>query len=235
VNRRPIIIGAVAFVLFLLLWYFLGFAPQQKKIHDAQKRRATAEQKQQELQTAINRLKAAQKNEPLQRAQLETLKTAIPDDPALGQFILDVNDRATASGIDFVSIAPALPTAGAVAAATPGATGVAAPAPAQISVSLQITGGYFQVIDFINRLADLPRILVLDTLNVASDNGGHLTVGIASRMFVRQVPAGFAAPGSAAAAATTTTTAAGASGSTTTTVAGAGGATTTTTTAGAKP
>lgn len=233
-NRRPVVIGAAAFVVFLLVWYFLGFAPQQKKIHDAQKRRATAEQKQQELQTAINRLKAAQKNEPLQRAQLETLKTAIPDDPALGQFILDVNDRASASGIDFISIAPALPVAGTATAATAGATGVAAPAPASISVSLQITGGYFQVIDFINRLADLPRILVLDTLNLSSDNAGHLTVGIASRMFVRQVPPGFAAPGTAAATSTTTTTAAGGSGATTTTAAGAGGATTTTT-AGAKP
>jgi hypothetical protein len=83
-------------------------------------------------------------------------------------------------------------------------------------VALQITGGYFQVIDFLNRLSTLPRILVLDTLNVTADQNAKLTVAIASRMFVRQVPAGFAG---AKPTSTTSSTASG--GATTTTVAGA--------------
>ena len=233
-NRRAIGIGAAVFVVFLLLWYFVAWNPQQSKLHKAQKRKEAAEQQADELTQAINRLRAAQRNEPLQRAQLELLRTAIPDDPNLGQFILDVNDRAAAAGIDFVSISPTLPTT--APTTTPASAASPTAPPAQITVSLQITGGYFQVIDFINRLADLPRILVLDTLNISAGDNVRLSVGISSRMFVKAVPAGFAAPG-ASPVSTTTTTAAG--GATTTTA--AGGATTTTaagattSTTGARP
>lgn len=248
-NRRVILLAVGAAVLVLAGWYLLLWSPSKSSLDKAKERRQTAEQQQQQLQAEINRLKEAQRNEPQNRAKLETLRTAIPDDPALGQFIIDVNDAATRSGIDFVSIAPAEPrlatTAAAPAATTTTAAGstptttatttapAVAPAtpPAEISVALQIGGGYFQVLDFLNRLDALPRLVVTDALNMSSDNVGRLTVGVTGRIFVRAIPAGFAG----SRATTTTTAAGGAGGSTSTTAAGGAGGTgaTTTTAAGA--
>jgi Tfp pilus assembly protein PilO len=240
VNRRVVLGAVAAAVVVLLGWYLLLWSPATKSVKDAKKRATAAQSQQEELQAEITRLKEAQRNEPANQAKLEALRAAIPDDPALGQFIIDVNDAANRSGIQFVSISPSEPKAPtATASAVPSASGTATtattapgtqitssgPAPAEIAVSLQIKGGYFQVLDFLNRLDAMPRLVVTDSINVSADEHGGLTVGLTSRIFVRSIPAGFAG-----APATTSTTAGG--GSTTTTAAGGS---TTSTTAGARP
>lgn len=259
-SRRVIMLAALATAVVVLAWYFLLWSPMQSDIDAARERRETAEDQESSLQSQINRLREAQRQEPLRRAQVETLRTAIPDTPNLSQFILDVNDAATRAGIRFISIAPSEPRAPAAATATttttaPGAAtpttagGATTPttgapraaAPAEIGLAFQIEGGYFQVLDFINRLDRLPRLVVIDSLNVAAGETGALTVGLSARMFVRSIPAGFAGASpttSAPPGGGTTTTAPGgtpttAAGGTATTA--AGGAATTTTTAGARP
>jgi Tfp pilus assembly protein PilO len=251
-NRRALLIGLAAALVVLLAWYFLLWGPRSDEISEARDRTEAAEQRATQLQSEIQRLRAAQRDEPLRRAQLETLRGAIPDEPNLAQFILDTNDAATRSAIDFISIAPTPPTAAATpavgtATTVPGGTtpttAVAAPAtpPAEIRVNLQLQGGYFQVLDFVNRLTDLSRLVVIDTVTVTADQTGRLSVALQTRMFTRSLPAGFGgtttttttAPGGA-----TTTTAPG--GATTTTTAGAttttaAGGVTTTTAAGAQP
>lgn len=249
-NRRVILIAVGAAILILIGWYVLLWSPAQTEIDEARQRTETAESQEQALQAQINRLRDVQRSEPLRRAQLETLRTAIPDTPNLGQFILDVNDAASRSGIRFISISPSEPRASAAgAAAAPtttttaagGGTATTTPAaptaalPAEIGLTFQISGGYYQVLDFLNRLDRMPRLVVTDSVNISADQStGIMTVGLGARMFVRAVPEGFAGgvpttSTTAPAAGATTTTAPG--GATTTTA--AGGATTTT--AGARP
>jgi Tfp pilus assembly protein PilO len=233
VNRRTLIFGAVAAVAVVALWFLAFWGPRGRALSDARERREQAESRRSQLQTEIDRLRAAQRDEPAKTARLEALRTAIPDDPNLAQFILDANDAANRAGIDFISIAPALPTAGSgtpaaapatttttAAGAAPAAESPAAGAPsptagalpADVKLSLQIRGGYFQVLDFLNRLEDLPRLVVTDGVTVTADQSARLTVSLTARMFTRSVPAGFSG------------------GPTTTPAAGAGGATPTPTT-----
>lgn len=250
-NRRVMLIAVGAAVVVLLVWYAALWSPNNSNLKKAKDRKSAAVQQQQQLEAEITRLKEAQRNEPQNRAKLETLRTAIPDDPALGQFILDMNDAASRAGVDFISIAPSEPrlsaaaqaaaaaaTTTTTAAGTSATTAAASPTttvpvgptpPAEISIALQVQGGYFQLLDFLNRLDALPRLVVTDAINVSANTDARLTVGITARIFVRAIPPGFAG----ARATTTTTTAAGAGGSTTTTA--AGGVATTSTTAGANP
>jgi type IV pilus assembly protein PilO len=193
-NRRALLIGAGAAFLILVMWYFLLWSPRSSAVGKARERANAAEAHAQELTLQLKRLKAAQKDEPLKRAKLERLRTAVPDDPALAQLILDVNDAANRSGIDFMSIAPAIP----VASTTGG--------PPQIALTLSVTGGYFQVIDFLNRLAALPRVVVVDGVNLTPGQNGRISASITGRTFL---------------AALTTTNTTVVSGATTTTVAGA--------------
>jgi Tfp pilus assembly protein PilO len=225
VNRRALLIGTAAAVAVIVLWYFVFWSPRNKALGQAKERRQAAQQQETQLRSEITRLRGAQNQEPAKRARLEALRTAIPDDPKLAQFILDTNDAANRAGIDFISIAPQLPAP--PAAAAPAATTTTAPAggggatttttaaapggspatgtagagalPAEIRLTLQIRGGYFQVLDFLNRLDDLSRLVVNDSLTVTSDQSARLTVGLTSRMFTRTVPPGYASGGTGAA------------------------------------
>ncbi|MGH9178512.1 MAG: hypothetical protein ACRD0N_08160 [Acidimicrobiales bacterium] len=202
-RRTMLIAGAVAGAV-LVLWYLLLWGPQKSQLSEAKERRETAETKRSELASRVSRLRAAQKDEPIKRAQVESLRTTIPDDPHLAAFILDANDAAAKSGIDFISIAPSEPAPAAGTAVTPTASVASAPVagggstrgtvnvlPAEINLELQIEGGYFQVLDFLNRLNDLPRLVITDGLDIDSDDQAHLSVNLSARMFVRQVPPGF--------------------------------------------
>ncbi len=234
-NRRALLLGVVAALAVVVIWFLAFWGPRGRALSDARERKEAAETERSRLQSEIDRLRAAQREEPARRARLEALRTAVPDDPNLAQFILDANDAATRAGIDFISIAPALPAAG--SAAGPGAapatttttaaggaanqtaqaptqtspTPATSSLPAEVKLTLQIRGGYFQVLDFMNRLEDLSRLVVTDGLNVTADQAARLTVSLTARMFTRAVPSAFAAgatgtPGGGGAAPTPTPT-----------------------------
>ncbi|MDQ1403212.1 MAG: hypothetical protein QOG03_1528 [Actinomycetota bacterium] len=207
-RPRVLAIAGGAAVVVIIIWYVFLWGPRNAALTKAKKRTEVAQNLQGQLQTQLSRLKAAQLSEPSKRAQLEALREAVPDQPNLAQFLLDTNDSATKAGIDFLSVAPSQPGSG------------SAQKPAEISLSISISGGYFQVLDFVNRLLSAPRLVVISGLNVASTGGatptaGQLSVQITGTMYTT-------AAGSGAKGATTTTTVAGGpAGSTTTTVAGA--------------
>lgn len=198
-TRRNMLIAGVAAGLVLILWYLLLWSPRKADLAEARDRREKAEVLRDELAIRVTRLRASQKDEPMKRAQVEALRTTIPDDPNLAAFILDTNDAASKAGIDFISIAPSEPApgaglAGAAAVNTSTAAGaapVAGALPAEVKLQLQITGGYFQVLDFLNRIGEMPRLVITDGLNVSSDEKAKLSVGVTARMFLRAVPAGF--------------------------------------------
>lgn len=206
-TRRTVFIAGAVAGLVLVMWYFLLWSPRKADLSKAKDQREKAEVLRSELTTRVQRLRAAQKDEPMKRAQVEALRTTIPDEPNLAAFILDTNDAASKSGIDFISVAPSEPTSAAPPAVAPAATATAAsvgtsaagtaeapataPLPAEIKLQLQITGGYFQVLDFLNRVNEMPRLVVTDGLNVTAGEKGKLTVAVSARMFVRSVPPDF--------------------------------------------
>ena len=200
-KRTMLIAGAVA-GLFLVLWYLLLWGPRKDDLAEAKDRRERAETLREELAVKVARLRAAEKDQPMKKAQVESLRTNIPDDPNLAAFILDTNDAAAKAGIDWISITPSEPqmpagggpaplVAPTAAAGGPATGTVGGVAPAEIKLQLQITGGYFQMLDFLNRLSDMPRLVVTDTLNVGAGENDSMTVGISARMFVRTVPPGY--------------------------------------------
>ena len=205
-NRTLLIAGGVALAV-LVLWYLLLFRSQSSSLDAAQERRDAAQATNDELQLRLSRLQAAQAREPELTARLETLRVAIPDDPALGQFIIDANDAAQTSGVEFLSISPTPPE-------TNPTLGLSV-----VNLAIEVTGGYFQTLDYLNRLTALPRIVVVDNLNLTPGAEGDslLTVSLSARMFTSQVDPVAGDPAAADPNATTTTTAPGAT--TTTTVA----------------
>lgn len=228
-NRRLLIPIGIGLVL-LLFWYLALWSPQSKAISDARKRKEDAIQQTATLRDQLTRLQQSRRDQPLKQSQLETLRVAIPDQPNLAEFILDANDAASRAGIDFLSITPTPPsttgtgTTGTTVAGGTSGGGSATPVP--IRIAMTVTGGYFQVLDFMNRLNRLPRIVVIDNVSISAGGQGstQLQVSLQERIFTTssQPVGGSTTSGGTTSGSATTTTVAGA---TTTTV--AGGATTT--------
>src|SRR5437899_5829672 len=88
------------------------YSPKKSDIGKAQSELQAEKQTEQTLRTQLKRrqdLKAQEAKLDLRKA---TLATFIPDDPLLAQFINDATGIAKASGIDFISIAPSVPSGG---------------------------------------------------------------------------------------------------------------------------
>ncbi len=160
--KRGVLIGVIAGALVLiLLWYFVLFSPTSSDLSTTRKQVADAQSQKQALENTIAQLKELSANAAQQQASLRTLRAAIPPTPDLGAFILQANDIATASGIDWLSISPSAPTA--TVGAGPTST---------ISLSMQVSGGFFQVLDYLNRLEGIERIVIVDTINVTAAGTG---------------------------------------------------------------
>lgn len=235
--NRPVVVGAVLVAIVMVLaWWFLLWGPRNRSYNDANTAAQQAEATVTQLQAQYNRLQSIKQQIPAFEAELAKLQVAVPDKPQLDQIILNVNSAAVDSGVQLLSISPTPPaTASATGAASAGG------APPSIRVSLSLKGGYDQVLDFINRLDGLPRLLVIDTVGLTSNATGpsgtstaagagttgatapaELTISLTVRLFTTT-----AQP---AAGSTTTTTAPAGSGTTTTTVPGGGTGTATTST-----
>ena len=239
-NRinRPVVFGAFGVaVAMVLAWWFLLWGPRNRSYNDANAAAQQAQAQVTQLQAQYNRLLSIKQQIPAFQAELAKLQTAVPDKPQLDQIILNINSAAVESGVQLLSISPTPPAA----ASSTGAATAPTAAPPAIRVSLSLKGGYDQVLDFINRLDGLPRLLVIDTVGLTSNATGpsgtsatagagttgvtapaELTISLTVRLFTTT-----AQP----AAGSTTTTTAPAGGTTTTTVPGGAGSATTSTTA----
>ena len=191
-----LIVGALAIVL---LWYLVLFSPTSKDLDDTKSAVTASEAEQQDLAASLHRLKDLAKNAPQQQATLRRLDAAVPQAPDLAAFIIQANQIATESGIDWLAISPTPPAASATSTAS------------VITVSIQVQGGFFQVLDYLNRLEDLERLVVVDNVNISSGGSAtataagapaattsssgspDLSVTLTGRMFTRQSPA--TAPG----------------------------------------
>jgi Tfp pilus assembly protein PilO len=235
VNRRAVIVGVAGAVLLSLLWYFLLWSPQGKRLDAAEARKTAAEQTNSELQVTLDQLHDLESRRPELEDDLTQLRRAVPDQPQLARFLSSADEAATQSGVELTTVTPTKPAADATAATTttaaPSSDGTTtttaagditattvAPTPtaSAINLSFEVKGGYFQILDFLNRVDDLPRIVVVDSLDLGADEESAdaaasatastgITANISARMFTGAAPA---AAGDVTTGAPTATTAA---------------------------
>jgi Tfp pilus assembly protein PilO len=173
---------AVAATLALVaLWFVFLWGPQGGRLDDANERSSSAEQENQELELRLARLQAAQEHALDLTADVEQLRRAVPDTPELAEFILDANQAASDAGVDFLSVSPGEPTAN------------DASLPPVIPLNINVTGSYFSVLDYLEQLSSLPRVVVIDSMSLtpigsATTDDSELTVALTGRMFSKTAP-----------------------------------------------
>lgn len=193
-NRRTLLAVIGGALAIILVWWFAIYSPKRSAISTAKSERAAAEARGRDLEVTVARLKALDRSRPQLEADLRALNAAIPANPDLGTFILSANEIATRAGVDFLSIAP-----------SPPAQSAGVGQPTSIGLSIQVRGNFFAVVDYLNRLEQLERIVVVDTVSLAAQGGSSagatgttgaatdpnaLAVTLAAQMYTRAAPSG---------------------------------------------
>ena len=196
-RGRARIIGAAAIALVVcLLFYMFFIRPRQAKVGEVNDKILAAESETQALTLELDRLEGLKENAPELNATLERIRGFVPKEGELPNFIFQVEQAADEAGVSFVTITPELPK--------PPPTAISL---AEIRVTIDATGGFFSLQDFIRRLYALDRAMRIDTLALSSDASGgggettttttdgeegDLTLSIAGRIFF-ELPEGVAA------------------------------------------
>ena len=158
---------AVGISLFLLVaWAMLVFRPQSADLAKAHKDKAAAEQQVSQLQSQVASLRQIYAHISTDTARFATLSAAVPDNPELSKAFTQINDAATAAGVQIHSVNPTPP-----AAASASAAGATAGVPS-IAVSISASGTYEQAQAFLTQLATNPRVFVVNSVSFSGGQSG---------------------------------------------------------------
>jgi type IV pilus assembly protein PilO len=198
-TRRWSLLTAVLIVGILAASWFLLVSPKRSDAA-ALTAKATKQQTANDaLVQQLNELKAQSLDLPKQKAELAVMRKQIPDNPALPTLIRDLTAAGKRVGVTVMSMKPGNPVAATVAAPVPvaatdgttdgtttpppAAPAAAAPAAAPLYVlplQLEITGSYFEVEQFINKLEGMQRTFLLTGFGLKPNGGTTSAVGTAS-------------------------------------------------------
>ena len=211
-SKKQMLLAAVAAVVIMVFaWYQVVWTGQTKSIAkaDAAKAASAAQAKQVGSRAAL--LETA-KADTWRAKLLEKLDVAVPEEPGLSAYLRWINDLADSTHVVVPTVGHSVPApaTGGDAAAAPVAPTAVAPggatatpaAPAapgslyQMGLTMQATGTYENVLEFVHQLELSPRLVIVDSLGL-SGGGGAAAAGSA--------PA--AADGTGSATASTTTVA----------------------------
>lgn len=172
--RTRMILAIAGAIVVVLLAFFLLISPRRTELADVKAQVQQEQDLTQTLEADLQRLQELQAQEPQLRADLERIRQLVPEEYEIPNFLFQVNTAANQSGVDFLRITPELPK-------TP-PEGVAL---AEIRVTLDGSGGYFAVQDFIRRLYALDRALRIDLLSLSSADGaaGEISLSATARIF----------------------------------------------------
>jgi Tfp pilus assembly protein PilO len=137
-GREIYIIAAVVAVVLVVAWYFLLFSPMRTELSDLD---AQIDEQQTALATAqqeVVRLESYKKTAPQSRAEIVRLGKMLPQSEGIPSLIIELTRTADASGVDLNTI-------------TRGSSILGTPYGVQ-SVTIQVTGRFFDVEDFLYRL-----------------------------------------------------------------------------------
>jgi Tfp pilus assembly protein PilO len=181
------ILAVVAVIAIVAGAWFLALSPQHAKVKDVRAKTASQLQANEALVNQIALLKKQQAQIPGEVARIAAIQKRLPDVPALTSYVRTLSSLASATGVELLSIAPAVPApvklpvqAPVAAASAPTAgkstTASASSAPAGvptasanlsvIQVAIKVNGDYYAIQQFLKQLEDTQRFTIVDSVTL---------------------------------------------------------------------
>jgi Tfp pilus assembly protein PilO len=166
-RRKELILAGIGVLLVLVAAIMLLVRPTRQATADARAARDAASSDSQALRDQIKALEALKPKEAELRAKAGLAKAEFPATPALPALVDALQDAASLSGVELGTVAPSTPKAS-----------TASPLLAEITTNVNVSGGYFEIQDFLVRLENLvkgtdpgriePRSVLIESVNLNS-------------------------------------------------------------------
>lgn len=188
-TRRLAAISAGVAVVLMLVWYAALFRPQSHQLQSAHARYTAAEQQISQLQSQVAQLEQWEKEKPADQAKLAQLDAMVPTAPDLHSILTELNAAAISTGCQLSTLNPSNPfTATHGPGSGPGSTSSAGAQ--SIQITMTVAGDYPQLHGFLTALEQMPRSLLVDTINITSSSSSgpaqaskQLQANITARVF----------------------------------------------------
>nr|WP_205631438.1 type 4a pilus biogenesis protein PilO [Collimonas fungivorans] len=161
--------GVAVFLLVLLVGWFLYWSDQQDELNAGeQKEVQLKEQYKSKIQQAIN-LDALQKQKLQVADYVATLEKQLPSKAEMDALLSDINQAGLGRGLQFELFKP-----GQV---------VVKDYYAELPINIKVTGNYHDVGSFASDIANLPRIVTLNNMNLTTGKDGVLSLDAIAKTF----------------------------------------------------
>ncbi|MEX2549491.1 MAG: type II secretion system protein GspM [Nitriliruptoraceae bacterium] len=178
-KRTQILILVLVALLVAVLFFFFAVQPQRERAAELDEEIALEQEQQALLQAEISRLRSVRDEAPEVEADLAAANAIVPRDASLPSALRQLQLASDEAGLVLSSISTARP------AGLPDALeGLSS-----ISVTLQMSGSYFQVVDFLRRVEDpgiTPRGLTWNDINVGRAEYPELNVALNGQLYTAQ-------------------------------------------------
>jgi Tfp pilus assembly protein PilO len=175
-TRTQWLLGGLVAILLVAVFWVLLFQPQREEAAALQARAEDERSQQAMISAEIDRLRSVRQDAPEVEAELAATDAIVPREPALPSALRQLQLAADESGLVLTSVNASRPSE---------VADVSEPLH-EIGVTVQLTGGYFQVVDFLRRVEDptiTPRGLVWDNASVTVQEYPELSIGLSGRLF----------------------------------------------------
>ena len=153
-NRRaPIVSGAIAVVVALLL-VFLLVLPKMREVGETEVQLQAAQDQEIALAAELRSLEQAQEQAPETEQDIAVIDDAIPATADLPALFRLLDSAASRAAVDFFSFTPGTPVVDPTSQYS------------TISSQVTVTGGYFAIDEFLFLLETLPRAAKVTTIAV---------------------------------------------------------------------
>lgn len=171
-NTLLVLLGTF---LIVALWFVFLFRPASEELAQVEVEVQDAQSQQRELQSQLAQLQAVRADVPSIEAQLAAYRTLVTPDPGLPSLLRQLQVAVQDSGMELRAIAPSEPS-----------PIEELPEIQSISVAIEVSGSYFQLVDFLRRMEEPAlsgRAMLVDGFQVDVDEYPTLTVGLNARVF----------------------------------------------------
>ena len=145
-RRNELLLAAAGALLVLAAGVVLLVRPTQKATAQARADHDATVAESQSLRDQIKALEAQKANEADLRARAKLARAEFPATPALPALVDALQDAANLAGVDLGTLAPTTPKASTIR-----------PELAEITATVAVKGGYFEIQDFLVRLENLVK------------------------------------------------------------------------------
>jgi Tfp pilus assembly protein PilO len=170
-RRQELVVAVVGALVVLIAATMLLIRPTKQATAEARGDREAAIAESQSLRDQIKALEALKPNEAELKAKAGLARAEFPATPALPGLVDALQDSASLAGVELGTVAPATPKASTLN-----------PVLAEITTTVDVSGGYFEIQDFLVRLESLvkgsdpgrvaPRSVLVQSVNLASGAEG---------------------------------------------------------------